>query len=203
MIGVAGAQAFDNASLGIQAAVEIPFSKRFEIDLADTLSPLESHVSLGHGRANLTVATGRMWFGSWGLNGGAEDSMYDVTKVTKDADYAFGGVTKRAIVGGMPARFSFDYIRQFNNGITLTGLESSHLQGLDFSYTMRFGCWGRICIRNSEDFIMGKVLTQGNPQCDGEFGAATCPRRGAFGGGVKASVIVEFPRRRATETLVF
>jgi hypothetical protein len=203
-IGVAGAQAFDNSDVGVTATLEVPFAKRFEISLSDTFSPLESHVGLGGGRANITNATGRIWFGSWGLNGQVEDSMYDVTKVTKDADYAFGGVTKRATVGGAPARFSFDYIRQFNNGITPSGLESSHLQGFDFGYTMRFGCVGSICIRTSEDFVAGAVKTQGNPQCDGQFGGPiTCARSTALGGGVKASITVEFPRHRGHEYDVF
>lgn len=199
LFGAAGAQDFDNSSLGVTASIEVPFAKRLEVDLSDTFSPLESHVSLGGGRANTTNATGRIWFGSWGVNGGAEDSMYDVTKVTKDGDYAFGGITKRAVVGGLPARFSFDYIRQFNNGITSTGLESSHLQGFEFGYTMRFGCVGSVCVRNSEDFVFGRVLTQGNPQCDGTYGltggpgGGPCYRTAAFGGGVKASITMEFP----------
>jgi hypothetical protein len=205
MVGLDGGQAFDNSSVGVTAAIEVPFAKRYELDLKDTFSPIESHVSLGGGRANVTSAGGYIWFGSWGLNGKAEDSMYDVTKVTKDADYAFGGVTYRGIVGGFPSRFSFDYIRQFNNGITKSGLESSHLQGFDFGYTMRFGCIGAVCIRNSEDFVFGRVLTQSNPQCDGTFGVTggpnggPCPRTAAFGGGVSVSVTAEFPRHRGHE----
>ena len=205
LVGVEGAQAFDNSSVGAAISLEVPFAKRFEIDLQDTFSPIESHVSLGGGRANITSATGRVWFSQhWGLVGGVEDSMYDVTKVTKDADYGFGGFAYRASVGGLPARFSFEYVRQFNNGISPSGLESSHLQGADIGYTMRFGCLGAICIRNSEDIVAGRVLTQGNQNCDGSLPIVApnvyCgPRGSAFGGGVTASISIEFPRHKGHE----
>lgn len=210
LFGVEGGQSFDNSSVGVTAGLELPFAKHYELDLKDTFSPIESHVALGGGRANRTSAGGRIWFTEhWGVVGSAEDSMYDVTKVTKDGNYAFGGISYRGIVGGAPARFSFQYVRQFNNGITASGLESSHLQGLDFGYTMRFGCVGAFCIRTSEDFIAGRVLTQSNPQCDGTFGntggpgGGPCPRGAAFGGGVTASLVLEFPRHRGHEHDVF
>lgn len=209
LFGVQGAQDFDNSSVGVMLGFEIPFAKHYELDLQDTFSPVESHVALGGGRANITSASGRIWFSDhWGIVGGAEDSMYDVTKVTKDADYAFGGVGYRGLVGGFPARFTFKYIRQFNNGITPSGLESSHLQGFDFGYTMRFGCIGAVCIRNSEDFVAGRVLTQGNGACDGSLpimppNVYCGPRGSAFGGGVTVSVVLEFPRRRGHELDVF
>ena len=78
--------------------------------------------------------------------------MYDVTKVSKDADYAFGGLAYRGIVGGLPARFTFDYIRQFNNGISPSGVETSHLQGGDVGFTAVFGCVKNMCIRTTEDW---------------------------------------------------
>lgn len=210
LVGIEGAQAFDNSSVGVQAALEVPFAKHFELDLKDVFSPIESHVALGGGRSNIASVGGIIWFSnSFGFNGKVEDSSYNVTKVTKDADYSFGGITYRTFLGGAPARFTFDYIRQFNNGISPSGLESSHLQGGDIGFTMRFGCLGAICIRNSEDFVFGRVLTQGNPQCDGTFGVTggqnggPCPRGSAFGGGVTASVAIEFPRRRGHEQDVF
>jgi len=209
-VGGQGADSFDNYSAGVSAGAEIPFLKHYEFDLKDTFSPVESHVSLGAGRANIIQAGGFIWLSkSFGFTGSAEDSMYDVTKVTKDADYARGGFAYRGIVGGLPARFTFQYIRQFNNGITPSGLESSHLQGGDIGYTMRFGCIGAVCVRNSENFVFGRVLTQGNPQCDGTYGVTggpnggACPRTAAFGGGVTASVVLEFPRHRGHEKDVF
>lgn len=200
-VGIAGAEAFDNSSLGVTATVSVPFAKRYELDLKDTFSPMESKTALGGGRANLSKVTGIVWLtNSVGLVGAAEDSNYNVTKVTKDADYAFGGLVVRSVVGGLPARFYFEYIQQFNNGITPSGLESSHLQGGDVGYTMRFGCIGAMCIRTSEDIVFGRVLTQGNPVCDGQFGGpVTCARTPALGGGFEASVTLEFPRRRGHE----
>lgn len=200
-IGLGGAEAFDNSSLGVTASVEVPFAKHFELDLKDTFSPLETKVALGGGRANTARVSGIAWVtNSWGLTGAAEDSNYNVTKVSKDGSYAFGGLVHRTVLGGLPARFAFQYIRQFNNGITPSGVESNHLQGADIGYTMRFGCVGSVCIRTAEDIVFGRVLTQGNPQCDGEFGTPiTCPRTAALGGGFTASVTAEFPRHRGHE----
>lgn len=201
-VGVAGAQAFDNSSLGVSVAVEVPFAKHYELDLKDTFSPLESKVALGGGRANIASVGGYIWLSqSWGVTGHVEDSSYNVTKVSKDADYAFGGFAYRGIVGGLPARFTVSYIRQFNNGITPSGVESSHLQGGDIGFTVRFGCIGAVCVRNSEDFVFGRVLTQGNPQCD--YPGGPCPRGSALGGGVTASIMLEFPRRIGREYEVF
>lgn len=207
LAGVTGAQEFDNSSLGVTAALEIPFLKHYELDLKDTFSPFESHVALGGGRANIASVGGFVWFTkSFGLTGRVDDSSYNVTKVTKDADYAFGGLAYWTVLGGLPARFTLTYVGQFNNGVTPTGLESSHLQGIDFGYTVRFGCFGAICIRQSADYVVGRILEQGNPLCDGTLGTTggngpngTCPRTSAIGGGVNASVLVEFPRRRSTE----
>jgi hypothetical protein len=205
LVGVAGAQEFDNSSVGVLVGVEIPFAKHYELDLKDTFSPFESHVALGGGRANLASVGGNIWFTpSLGLTGRVEDSSYNVTKISKDGDYAFGGIIYRGIVGGLPARFALSYIREFNNGVSPTGLETPQLQGGDFGFTVRFGCIGAVCIRNSEDFVFGRVLTQGNPLCDGANGGpVTCQRGPALGGGVNVSVLLEFPRHRGKENDVF
>lgn len=211
LVGVAGAQEFDNSSVGVIAGFEIPFAKHYELDLKDTFSPFESHVALGGGRANLASVGGQIWLTSaWGITGRVEDSSYNVTKIAKDGDYAFGGVIYRGIVGGLPARFSLSYIREFNNGISPTGLETPQLQGGDFGFTVRLGCFGAVCIRNTADFVFGRVLTQGNPVCDGTYGVTggngpggSCPRSAALGGGVNASVVFEFPRKRGHESDVF
>lgn len=208
LFGVTGAQAYDNSSVGVTAALEIPFLTRYELDLKDTFSPFESKVALGGGRANIAGAGGFVWLTeNWGLTGRVEDSSYNVTKITKDADYAFGGLAYRGIVGGLPARFTFQYIRQFNNGITPSGVESSHLQGFDFGFSVRYGCFGFVCVRNSTDFSAGRVLTQGNPVCDGTFGVTggngpngSCPRGSALGGGVQMTIALERrPRGRESD----
>lgn len=209
LVGASGGDSFDNYSFGVQAGIEVPFAKHYELDLRDTFSPIESHVALGSGRANLASVGGIVWFTpSWGLNGQVEDSSYNVTKVTKDADYAFGGLSYRGMIGGAPTRLTFNYIRQFNNGVAPSGLESSHLQGFDFGFTMRFGCFGAFCVRNSEDFVFGRVLTQGNQACDGSLPIVApnvyCgPRGTAFGGGFTGSIVLEFPRHRGHEQDVF
>lgn len=204
LAGVSGGDSFNNYSFGVSGALEIPFAKHFELDLKDTFSPIEKHVALGTGRANISNAGGHIWLTkSFGVNGAAEYSTYNVTKVSKGAAYAFGGIIYRRILFGSPVRLSFDYIRQFNNGITKSGVESSHLQGASIKADVRMGCSGPVCFRLVEDFVMGKVFTQGNPQCDGSYGAVTCPRGSAFGGGFTGSFYLEFPRRKSTENEAF
>lgn len=210
LFGAAGGQDFDNSNVGGTLAIEVPFLKHYELDLQDTFSPIESHVSLGGGRANVTSAGGHIWLTkSFGIVGRAEDSAYNVTKVAKDDDYAVGGFAWRGLVGGAPTRFELAFIQEFNNGINSTGLETPHLQGVDFGFTMRFGCASFFCVRNSEDFIAGAVKEQGNPICDGAYGitggpnGGPCPRVTGVGGGVTGSVVFEFPRRRATENAAF
>jgi hypothetical protein len=210
LLGVNGGQDFDNSNVGGTLGFEVPFLHHYELDLTDTFSPIESHVSLGGGRANIVSAGGHIWLTkSFGLVGSAEDSAYNVTKVSKDDDYALGGFAWRGLVGGAPTRFQLQFIDEFNNGINSTGLETPHLQGVDFGFTMRFGCVSFFCVRNSEDFVAGAVKTQSNPACDGTYGitggpnGGPCPRATAFGGGVTGSVVFEFPRHRAIENDAF
>jgi len=205
-VGASGVAAFDNYSAGVTAGVEYPFLKHFELDLKDTFSPITEHVALGTGRANSTAAGGFIWFSkSLGIHGEATDSMYDVTKVSKDANYAFGGLAYRTILGGMPARFTFEYSREFNNGISPNGVESSHFQGGDVGFTNVFGCTKHMCVRTTEDITFGRVLEQSNPRCDGTFGITggngpngTCYRTGAISGGAMASIQFVFGKGRAS-----
>lgn len=205
LVGPAGAVSWSNQSLGIVGGLEIPFAKRYEIDVQDIFSPIESHAALGSGKANVISATGLAWITPhWGVNGRVESSMYSVTKVSKNAYYAFGGLTYRHILAGAPSRISFDYVRQFHNGVTPAGIESSHLQGVNVGLTVRVVCTGLFCIRFSEDVNFGRVWEQGNPACDGSLGPKTCgDRKKTVGGGVVVSVILEFPRRRQTEDDIF
>lgn len=212
LVGPAGGAVFDNDYGGFSAGIEIPFAKRFELDLSDTFAPLEYHVALGHGISNNIAANGRVWFhptGHWGLEAGAKDSMYSVTKVSKDGDYAFGGLAYRNVIGGLPARISFDYVQQFNNGIDPNGVETNHVKALEVNTSVRFGCLGAVCVRLNYEFSAGYLLTQGNPQCDGTFGTTggpnggPCYRTGAYGGGTAASILFEFPRHRGHENDTF
>jgi hypothetical protein len=176
--------------------------KHYELDLKDTFSPFETHVALGGGYANLTSAGGHIWLtNSLGLNGKVERTNYSVTQVSKVADYAFGGVTYRTVSLGVPSRFSFDYIGQFNNGVAPSGVETSHLQGFAFIIENRLGCAGPFCFRLENQESFGRVLTQGDQYCDGSIGPLVpgCARGSAFGGGFTGTFYLEFPRRKATE----
>ncbi len=201
---------FGNNAFGVTAGAEIPFARRYELDLGETYSPLESHVALGSGSANRTSVGGHFWLvKDFGLNGSAEYSSYSVTTASKGGDYAFIGVTWRTFAWGIPTRFSFDYVRQFNNGISANGTESAHLQGADFSLVARLGCSGLLCSRAEFDYQVGHVLTQSNPICDGTYGitggpnGGPCYRTGAWSGGASGSFVFEFPRHRGYEDSAF
>lgn len=210
LVGTAGGSSFGNYFFGLRAGVEVPFAHRFELDLQDTFSPIERHISLGSGRANQVSAGGHFWLTKgFGLSGSAEYSNYSVTAASKGSDYAFIGVTWRKVVWGIPARFYFDYIREFKNGISANGTESAHLQGGDFAMAFRMGCFRSICRRIVFDYQAGHVLTQSNPICDGTYGktggpnGGPCYRTGAWSGGASGSFIVEFPRHRGYGDLAF
>jgi hypothetical protein len=206
LVGVDGGSSFSNLFVGPVVAIEAPVTKHFELDLKDTFAPIEEHIALGSGSANKAEAGGIVWLTkSVGLNGRAEYSTYRVD-ITKNLEYAVGGLTIRKSFNGFPVRFAFDYVREFNNGITKDGTESSHLQAGEFNLDMRMKCSGKVCYRLAFDFMVGRVLGQGNPVCDGTFGLTggngpngTCPRTAASSGSFMSSVVLEFPRRRATE----
>lgn len=197
-IGPAGGYDFNNLSVGGNAGIAIPFGGHYELDLDDTLSPVESHMKLGHGYANSFSAQGFGWINDhWGLNGIVNPSSYRAGSVAKTSYYWFAGPAYRGVVGGFPARFTFNYIRQFRNGITPDGTESDHLQGFDLGVIVRYGCANHFCVLQSWDFDGGVVMTQGNPQCDGSFGGhVSCPRQSEMGGGFNTSLTFEFPRHR-------
>lgn len=205
LVGGAGAIAWDNQSAGATFGLEVPFLKRYELDLKDTFSPFETHVALGGGYANLTSAGGHIWLTkSFGFNGKVERTGYSVTEVSKVADYAFGGLTYRTLALGTPTRFSFGYVRQFNNGVAPSGVETSHLQGGTITIENRLGCAGLFCFRLTNEDSFGIVWTQGNQNCDGSIGPQTCGSRGrAFGGGFTGAIVLEFPRHRDTENESF
>ena len=203
LVGTSGGSSFDNQSLGISVSAEVPFAHKNEFYIGDTFAPYESHVALGSGYANIVWIGEIRWVtNGFGLSGSIQNSSYRVSKASKAADYFSGGPIFRKMIWGSPARLSFGYIRQVNNGI-LNGLESSHLEGGHFGFTTRLGCAGNGCIRISEDFSVGYVLTQGNPVCDGAYPLTTlpaCPRSIAVGGGFTGSVSIEFPRRKGQES---
>ena len=205
LAGAEGGIDFSNESLGVTVGVEAPFAKRYELDLRDTFSPVESHISLGAGTANKISATGIVWLNkSFGLNARVEDSRYSVTQVEKRADYAFGGIAYRTTVDGFPTRIFVDYVRQFNNGVSPAGIETSHLQGVQAEFTFRLGCTKSVCFRVGETVAVGRTWAQGNQACDGSTGPQTCGQRNrSVGGQFTGSFTVEFPRPRGKEYETF
>lgn len=214
IIGGTGGSSFGNAFLGLTTAVEIPVKNRFEFDVVNTFSPVESHIALGHGWAEEVNGGGIVWLTRQvGLNGSASYSRYNVT-ISKAAPYIFGGVTIRTIAYGVPVRFQFDYVREVNNGIfpdNVHGTETGHLQAGDFKMDARLSCnaTGRLCLRTVFDFLVGHVLNQGNPVCDSTFGTTggpgggSCPRHGVVSGGVTFGIALEIRRKQDFDNVIF
>jgi hypothetical protein len=180
---------YGNVAVGLTGKLEIPI-KRAEIDLAETFSPYEKHIALGSGWANQFSVGGYGWFSNhFGITGRIEDSRYS-TSIEKDSQYVMGGLAYR----GPGTRAGFGYIQEINNGIGSTGIETNHLKAAEASFDERIACWTHGCLRAYVRMDFGHSLTQGNPQCDGEFtpGHVTCPRRGALGGGEIIGMYFEF-----------
>lgn len=214
LVGPEGGYSFDNGFVGPSVQFEVPI-KNIELDLKDSFYPAETHVSLGNGWANQAQAGGYVWFNKWfdkggkfGLDGNVEYSNYH-TSISKGLYYYSAGFAYRGIVGGQPTRVTFNYLREFKNGIFPDGIETSRLQGGEVKVDTRFGCTGPFCIRNVWDFQTAAVYPQGNPVCDGTFGVTggpnggPCPRRATMSGGFSVSIYFEFPRRKNTEDLPF
>jgi hypothetical protein len=207
LIGASGGESFDNEGAGVFAGAELVIRHRYEVDFIDSFYPIETHVDLGHGYANVASVTGIAWLTDHlGISGRTEYSKYSVTQVTKGAYYESGGPVLSFMALGQPTRFTFGYIRQVKNGIS-NGVETNHLQGGHLEVDSRMGCKGAICFRLIEDFPFAHVLNQGDPVCDGTYARSPatplCRRQGAIGGGVTVSVTMEFPRRRGEEMDLF
>jgi hypothetical protein len=209
LVGADGGSSFSNLFVGPEVAIEVPIGKKVELDLKDVFMPFEEHTALGSGTANKFEGGGIIWVKKdLGLNGRVDYSEYN-TEIKKSGEYAAFGATVRKSFNEFPVRFTFDYIQEFHNGIfpnNVTGTESPHLKAGEFNLDMRMGCGGKICYRLSFDFMIGHVLTQGNPACDGTLGNTggngpngSCPRTGASSGSFTSSIVLEFPRHRAIE----
>lgn len=205
LIGGEGGSSFGNMYVGPAASVEVPLGRRLTIEAKDVFSPLESHVLLGSGYANTLGIGGQVYLtDSFGINASTEASWYGVTKANKNSYYAFVGPTWRTMAWGTPTNFGLNYIRQYRNGISANGTETSQLQGGEFIMDGRLGCSGKACLRMQFSFQVGGVKNQSNPVCDGSFaGPVTCPRKYTLSGGVSLGLYAEFPRRRDTENLPF
>lgn len=210
LIGTSGAQSYDNIMFGVVAGIEKPIGKRIELQLRDSFSPFEQHSGLGSGHANILRGAGIWWMSSkFGLNETVERSSYIAGSVSKAGYYMSMGPMFRFILWDSPARLSADYIGQLHNGLSKSGIETSHLQGVAVNLSSRLGCKGAMCFRITYELSAGHILSQGNPVCDGtlgngsQVGFAACPRQGGIGGGFTGSLELEFPRHRESEMEVF
>jgi len=220
LVGATGGDSFNNTNLGVTVGVEVPFLKRFEIDLKDNFLPLETKRALGTGDANIVRSSGYVWLtNKFGFVGNAELSSYSISQVNKASIYIFGGPVIRHTFFGVPARYELDYVGQIDNHIInqflinhnlqTGGIETAHMKGVRFAITMRAGCFSNFCIRIDEEYSLGHGLAQGDPLCDGtigngsQVGLSPCPRKGGLIGSVSASVRFEFPRHKGREYDLF
>jgi hypothetical protein len=204
LVGSTVGDGFGNLFAGVSGKIEVPV-KRFELDLSDNFSPIEQHINLGTGWANQAKIGDIMWLNNKvGIDDAAEYSNYH-TSINKAAEYLFTGIVVKSNPN-LPMRLTFNYVREFNNGIDKTGTESAHLQAGEFNLDMRTGCTGKFCFRTVFDFMIGHVLTQGNPLCDGTYGVTggngpngSCPRASASSAAFTFTLSAEFPRRHGHE----
>jgi hypothetical protein len=205
LVGGSVGDSFNNTNAGVAATLEVPFTRHYEFDLTDIFSPLESKRVYGNGNANILRGSSIVWItNGFGLTANAELSSYKVTQISKSTVYVFGGPVWRSAIWGFPTRIELHYLREMDNGI-ISGVETQHLQGGQIKVSIRMGCFSKTCIRVTEEYALGHVLTQGNPVCDGSYGPVvpSCARIGKIGGSVEAMIQFEFPRRKDTEDLAF
>ena len=189
---------YGNKSVGAQVGIEQPFAKRFEVDLYDTASPIESHIALGSGWANIATLGGIGWLiQRIGIQADLKQSRYSVTSASKAAYYLTVGPVVRFRVENSPSRILFSYYRQVANGISSNGTESSRLHGVSVAWDIRAACNAHACLRINETLDVGRVLDQGNPANDSAAaaqanGQAYHPRIGVWSGGFSGTIAVEF-----------
>lgn len=200
ILGADAGQDFGNEFAGAVLGIERPIGRHFEADLYERPSPIESHLGLGTGFANVAQGGGIVWLKSAvALSGSMERSQYAVSSAEKAAYYAQMGPIFRLNLTGAPSRITVQYVRQISNGISSNGTESSHLNGFAFSLESRVSCASYACVRLKESFDVGHFLEQSNPVCDGtdanNLGEAPCPRKGGWSGGFTFTAVIEFGRR--------
>lgn len=200
LVGADAGIDFSNESVGAVLGIEQPIGKHFEAELYERPSPIESHLGLGSGFANVAQAGGIAWLNSTlGISGTLEQSRYNVTAASKSAYYLLIGPIMRFSLVGTPSRLSVTYAGQLHNGVSSSGTESSHLNGFALSLDSRVSCARIACLRLKESFDVGHILEQGNPANDSPSAAIASgqtyhPRIGAFSGGFTFSAVLEFGR---------
>lgn len=207
LVGVSGADDFNNLSAGVTAGIETTFLKRVQLSLYDIYSPYEVKVGYGQGHANIAAVSVIGWVRpTFGIEGKLENTGYSVTQVSKTANDVLVGVVKKFYLFGVPTRFSTGGVLEINNGI-INGVETNHMEGGYIKFDGRLYCSNTACLRVIEQFDLGHILTQGNPICDGTIGNGSqagflpCPRSGAFGGGVSLSLVLDLHRKQDPDGL--
>ena len=191
---------FNNESAGFVVGIEQPITKHFEADLYDIASPIESHLGLGTGTANLINAGGIAWATKTiGLTAQLKSSRYDVTDTSKNAYYLQPGLVFRIPIQDSASRLSVLGAHQLYNGVRADGTESSHLNGFSLVLDSQVSCTKHTCIRLKEQFDTGHILEQGNPANDSRAAAAANgqtyhPRTGAWSGGFTFTFLVTFEK---------
>lgn len=199
-IGVDAGSSLGNLYVGVTGSLESTVAKHYEFDLKDTFAPLEEHIKLGSGWANLVKAGPTIWLTpGFGLNGAVSYSGYKVAKAHKALEYAYGGVSfKKQYQDKTRVQYNLDYIQEFNNGIFKDGTETSLLKGGNFEVQVEYSCLKHFCYFFDFNFGAGHVREQGNPVCDGSGWAnpqhlPSCTRTGAWGGSATGAFELEFP----------
>lgn len=203
LFGPEGGYDFGNTNIGIETRIEVPVKRHFEIDGDAEINPYESHISLGHGISYGLKPATILWVSNTsGFEGEYSRTAYTVTKAVKTANYFYAGYVYRHTMVGFPTRFHFEYFQQILNGISQNGTETNHLLGGAFTFDSLQGCFKSGCVRSKFTLNSGRVLNQGNPQCDGQYNKViTCPRQSVFSGGFEANILFEFPRRNSSNEL--
>lgn len=195
IVGPVGGGLYDNYFAGVRGGIET--NSKVAPYVYGEIDPYSSHTKLGSGYAYSVEAGSVVWLNkSIGLNGNAERSAY-VNTISKAGYYAKGGLAIKHPNPWGKDRLFFNYVQQFNNGVDKHGTETAKLKGGQFIFDADMGCAKHFCNRIYLNVEAGRVLTQGNPVCDGTDNpkCVTCKRTPAVSGGAELGWIFQFGGR--------
>lgn len=196
VLGPLGGGLYGNYFAGVRGGLETNY--RVAPYAYGEFDPYNEHVKLGSGYSYNVEVGSALWLSNrWGLNGNVEQSAYS-DSIYKTGYFAKGGVALKTSDPWGRTRWFLNYIQQFNNGIDRTGTETAHLRGGQVIYDSDMGCAKHFCNRIYLDVQAGRVLTQGNPICDGTFRDVvgyTCSRKPAWSGGAAIGWVFQFGGR--------
>jgi hypothetical protein len=157
-------------------SLEKPLSRRIELQAGVMFSSTPKTIT-NDGHSLIASARAIIWLNDYiGLTGGTDYSRLWTSQFKKAAWAPSPGVVLRLRLLGNPTRMYLDYAVP-NKNIDSHGVETSQLQGPEYSVESRVASVGPITFRFGLKLSAYRLLEQGNPQCDGTFGnAVTCPR---------------------------